>query len=365
MPASLPQNKAAVPTLSLASTWVVGNRGALTVLCILGLLRMVTGARKIRENLDIGARPYVKEDGTVAKAYDAWTNDRIVENLWGEHIHLGYYNLEERQNGAYKKDFVGAKVDLINKLIEWSGLIRSIESGFFNTTSHMVLDVGCGIGGTSRYLASKFGEKTLVIGITISPAQVMRATQLAKEQKIENVQFYVMDAMDMAFHDECFDVVWGCESGEHMPDKGRYIKEMIRVLKPGGRLIVATWCQRDEAGAPLTVKEQSKLEYLYNHWSHPPFVSINEYYWIMKNTNELNNIALGDWTNETVPSWRHTLVVGAMKPWTWIPILGFNHKRWWSYLQDAWCLERMHQAFSDGLMQYGILTSTRRIHHKI
>eukprot|EP01084_Bolivina_argentea_P158575 276211_1 len=280
--------------------------------------------------------------------------------MWGEHIHLGYYSIEERQNGAYKKDFLEAKYDLINKLIEWGGVSRSVESGFFNT-SRMVLDVGCGIGGTSRCLASKLGEKTLVIGITISPAQVMRATQLAKEQKIDNVRFHLMDAMDMTFPDECFDLVWACESAEHMPDKGSYIKGMVWVLKPGGRLIVATWCQRDEAGAPLTVKEQSKLEYLYNHWSHPPFVSINEYYQIMNNTNELNNIALGDWTNETLPSWRHTLVVGAVKPWTWIPIIGFNHKLWWSCLQDAWCLERMHQAFSDRLMQYGILTSTKHL----
>ncbi len=359
MPVSLPQNKAAVPTL--ASTWVVGNKGALTVFCIIIILaKIATDTMKVRKNLDIGARPYVKENDTVAKAYDAWTNEKIVENMWGEHIHLGYYNIEERQNGAYKKDFVEAKYDLTNKLMEWGGVIRSVESGFFNT-SRMVLDVGCGIGGTSRYLASKLGEKTLVIGITISPAQVMRASQLAKEQKIENVRFYLMDAMDMTFPDKCFDLVWACESGEHMPDKGSYIKGMVRVLKPGGRLIVATWCQRDEAGAPLTVKEQSKLEYLYNHWSHPPFVSINEYYQIMNNTNELNNIALGDWTNETLPSWRHTLVVGAVKPWTWIPIIGFNHKLWWSYLQDAWCLERMHQAFSDGLMQYGILTSTKRL----
>ena len=50
-------------------------------------------------------------------------------------------------------------------------------------------------------------------------------------------------------------------SGEHMPDKGRYVQEMARVLKPGGRLVIATWCQRDEGGRPFNVKEK-KVGYL-------------------------------------------------------------------------------------------------------
>jgi len=55
----------------------------------------------------------------------------------------------------------------------------------------------------------------------------------------------VMDALKMDFPDNSFDLVWGCESGEHMPDKAAYVKEMTRVLKPGGTLVIATWCQRE------------------------------------------------------------------------------------------------------------------------
>jgi len=50
----------------------------------------------------------------------------------------------------------------------------------------------------------------------------------------------VMDALAMEFPDNTFDLVWACESGEHMPDKKKYIEEMQRVLKPGGTLVVAT-----------------------------------------------------------------------------------------------------------------------------
>lgn len=58
--------------------------------------------------------------------------------------------------------------------------------------------------------------------------------------------FQVMDALAMTWPDESFDLVWACESGEHMPDKKKYVDEMVRVLKPGGTLVIACWCQREE-----------------------------------------------------------------------------------------------------------------------
>lgn len=60
-----------------------------------------------------------------------------------------------------------------------------------------------------------------------------RGTELAAEQGLGNCSFQVMDALHMDFPDYSFDLVWACESGEHMPDKKAYIEEMTRVLKPG------------------------------------------------------------------------------------------------------------------------------------
>ncbi|MBS1920831.1 MAG: methyltransferase domain-containing protein [Bacteroidetes bacterium] len=53
------------------------------------------------------------------------------------------------------------------------------------------------------------------------------------------VDFRVMDYCDTGFPDECFDVVWGCESICYADDKEKFIKEAHRLLKPGGRLVVA------------------------------------------------------------------------------------------------------------------------------
>ena len=61
----------------------------------------------------------------------------ILESYWGEHIHLGYYNDEERAKGYKKKDFIQAKYDFIDEMMKF-GKIGSPKT---------ILDVGCGIGG--------------------------------------------------------------------------------------------------------------------------------------------------------------------------------------------------------------------------
>lgn len=60
-----------------------------------------------------------------------------------------------------------------------------------------------------------------------------RGTELAAEQGLKKCSFQVMNALHMDYPDNSFDLVWACESGEHMPDKKAYVEEMTRVLKPG------------------------------------------------------------------------------------------------------------------------------------
>jgi MPBQ/MSBQ methyltransferase len=94
----------------------------------------------------------------------------------------------------------------------------------------------------------------------------------------------------------------------------RYIEEMVRVLKPGGKLIVATWCQRDETPeTPFSRYEKRMLDFLYSEWTHPYFISINDYVDIMRNTN-LHKIVSADWTKNTISSWRHSIWAGVYDP---------------------------------------------------
>ena len=218
----------------------------------------VAGTVFVKGYLDKPSRTY--EEGSVAREYDAWADDGILEYYWGEHIHLGYYSKEEMEEGYKKKDFVQAKYDFIDEMMKFGGIDPQEDA------EAKVLDVGCGFGGTSRYLAKKLGPKSSVTGITLSPKQVERGTELAKEQGTPNAKFTVMNALGMEFPDNSFDIVWACESGEHMPDKELYIKEMMRVLKPGGKFVMATWCERDESKGPLDKRDKRDLQYLYEEW---------------------------------------------------------------------------------------------------
>lgn len=101
-----------------------------------------------------------------------------------------------------------------------------------------VLDAGCGVGGSSIFLAGTLGCR--VTGITLSERQVMQATAHAQKKEVsDRVDFKVMNYAATDFPDASFDVVWGCESICYADDKAAFIREAYRLLKPGGRLVVA------------------------------------------------------------------------------------------------------------------------------
>lgn len=93
---------------------------------------------------------------------------------------MGHYSDAERKAGYKRKNFIQAKYDFVDEMFNFSG----------SPTPQKVLDVGCGIGGTSRHLGAKFPD-TSVTGITLSPKQVARGTSLAKERGLDNVNFKV------------------------------------------------------------------------------------------------------------------------------------------------------------------------------
>ena len=313
----------------------------------------------VKSLLDKPSRAYVEGPGegtvgTVGQEYDAWTEEGILEYYWGEHIHLGYYTDEDMAKGAGTllgckvKDFIEAKFDFVDKMLEWSECPPEPAR---------VLDVGCGIGGTSRHLAKRLGPNSKVQGITLSPNQVKRATELAAEQGVDNASFQVMNALAMDFPDNTFDLVWACESGEHMPDKKKYVEEMIRVLKPGGTIVIATWCQR-ETPPEFTPQEEANLKFLYEEWAHPYFVSIEEYVRLMEGTGKMATVGSANWVKETIRSWRHSIWVGVYDPW---PVVFAGPRIWWKTIREIVTLERMHRAFDCDLMTYGMMKGKKAL----
>ncbi len=100
-----------------------------------------------------------------------------------------------------------------------------------------VLDVGSGIGGPSRYLASRFGCH--VTGLDLVGEYGRVADSLAKRVKLDNLLTYQQgDATHIPFEDATFDVVWTQHASMNIAYKKRLYSEMHRVLRPGGKLAI-------------------------------------------------------------------------------------------------------------------------------
>lgn len=286
------------------------------------------------------ARPY-RSSNSVATSYDEWTDDGILEFYWGEHIHLGYYGKPPQ-----RQDFLAAKADFVHQMVRWGGLDR-LPPG---TT---VLDVGCGIGGSSRILARDY--QFAVTGITISPQQVNRARELTPEGI--TAKFAVDDAMALSFPDASFDVVWSIEAGPHMPDKAVFAKELMRVIKPGGVLVVADWNQRDDRQIPLNFWEKSVMQQLLDQWSHPAFASIEGFSELLAATHLVEgSVTTADWTEQTLPSWLDSIWQGIARP---RGLLSFGLAGFIKSLREVPTILLMRLAFGAGLCRFGMFRAKR------
>jgi MPBQ/MSBQ methyltransferase len=282
-----------------------------------------------------------QSSSTVVNSYDDWTRDGILEFYWGEHIHLGHYGSPPRRKG-----FLQAKADFVHEMVRWGRLDR-LPRG---TT---ILDVGCGIGGSSRILAREYGFA--VTGVTISPSQVRRAQELTSPDL--PVRFLVDDAMALSFPDASFDAVWSVEAGPHMPDKAVFANELLRVLKPGGVLVVADWNQRDDRRAPLRGGGEPVMRQLLDQWSHPAFASIEGFSELLEATGLVNgSVMTEDWTAQTLPSWLDSIWQGVLRP---EGLLRFGLKGFVKSMREVPTFLLMRLAFGNGLCRFGMFRALR------
>jgi tocopherol O-methyltransferase len=154
----------------------------------------------------------------VADHYDDL--DELYRAIWGEHVHHGLW----RTGRETKDEAVRALVTL------------AVERGKVGAGSRVV-DVGCGYGATARVLAREIGAE--VVGFTVSSAQ--REIALARARQEDNVRVLLADWLGNDLPRASFDAAVAIESTEHMVDKLRCFAEIRRVLRPGGRAVIAAW----------------------------------------------------------------------------------------------------------------------------
>ncbi|MFT6625016.1 MAG: cyclopropane fatty-acyl-phospholipid synthase-like methyltransferase [Cycloclasticus sp.] len=160
-----------------------------------------------------------------------------------------------------------------------------------------VLDAGCGIGGSSIWLAEKFGVK--VTGITISATQIEQAEKNAKKRGVDQlVSFKLEDYTQTSFKDASFDHVWGLESICYALKKSDFVKEAFRVLKEGGGLAVADGFANTRELKPEQWKHVLKV---LNGWSMPNMSTAGEFESFML-ADGFTDVSFTDITNNTLPS---------------------------------------------------------------
>jgi tocopherol O-methyltransferase len=146
---------------------------------------------------------------------DSWDLDHSLA------IHFGYW---DEKVSSFRQSLIR-----MNEVMAESAGIKS---------SDKVLDAGCGVGGSSIFIARIIGAT--VTGITLSKRQAEQAAANALRNGVaDHTRFLVMNYASTTFPDASFDIVWGCESICYADSKEKFIHEAFRLLKPGGRLVVA------------------------------------------------------------------------------------------------------------------------------
>ncbi|MGD0022669.1 MAG: class I SAM-dependent methyltransferase [Smithellaceae bacterium] len=126
-------------------------------------------------------------------------------------------------------------------------IVRQLES----ETPTRILDAGMGRGYISLMLAAQ-NPQASVIGIDYSATQVRAAEKLRRKRKIANCSFLRNNVMDIRFNDNRFDAAVSVGSIKHWPDGLKGLREIYRVLKPGGTLIIS---ETDEEATDEVVRQ--------------------------------------------------------------------------------------------------------------
>ena len=260
-------------------------------------------------------------------------------DTWGEQMHHGYYG----PDGKKRVDHRQAQLDMIEALLEWS-LAPAGEVERF-------LDAGCGVGGSSRYLAKKY-PRAEGLGVTLSPIQAHRGNGYNRQANMsERLNIIAKDVYSLTPENAGrFDLIWSMESAEHMADKEHLFRLFGQLLKPGGRVLMATWCHRPEP-PDLRPSEQYTLKKICELYHLPPLVSIPELQAAAERAG-LTNVRTDDWSAAVEPFWGAVIRSG-LDPRNWPGLI----KAGMGTIKGAWAMKYMRRGFAEGSIPYAVLTA--------
>ncbi|HEU5460780.1 MAG TPA: methyltransferase domain-containing protein [Nitrososphaeraceae archaeon] len=166
-----------------------------------------------------------EQNKQIEKFYDLY--HKLYLDIWGNYdnlaLHMGYYDTSIK---SHEESLLR-----LNEIIFDMAKIRQND---------LVLDAGCGVGGSSIWLAKLKGCK--VIGISLAKKEIKLARKFAKQNKVDNIiRFEAMNMIKTNFSDNFFNVIIAIESTCYIINKLFFLKEASRILKQGERLIISDY----------------------------------------------------------------------------------------------------------------------------
>lgn len=200
--------------------------------------------------------------------------------LWGRHIHHGLWEAAESPDEAQQR--------LTETLAAEAGI----------TGGQRVLDVGCGMGGSSIHLARSLGCR--VTGVTLSRVQRHWATMAARWHEVgARTEFRCRDAERLDFAPASFDVVWSVECTEHLFDKSAFFRRAATWLIPGGRMAICAWLAAD---APQSADATRQVYDVCEGFLCPSLGTRDDYQGWMTDAG-LTSVVYHDWTDRVAQTW--------------------------------------------------------------
>jgi tocopherol O-methyltransferase len=160
-----------------------------------------------------------------------------------------------------------------------------------------VLDAGCGLGGSTLWLADTRGCNVTGVNVVKWQNDIARS-EAVKRKLAENVKFIEADYAQTGLPAGSFTVFWGVEAIVHAIDKQAVIKEASRLLKPGGRILISEYILKDE---PLSARDQSLVNSWLHGWAMPNLLSEKQYRELLSKAG-FTDIRVFDWTEHVRPS---------------------------------------------------------------
>lgn len=256
--------------------------------------------------------------------------------LWGQHIHHGLWDEADEH---FELDPKLAQIRLTEALADAADI----------GVKDRVLDVGCGLGGSSIHLART--RDCHVTGVTISPVQRLWATIAGSKNRVsDRVRFLRGDAERVVFDPESFDVIWSVECTEHLFDKATFFRHAAGWLRPHGRMAICAWVAGNE---PLSEAQRLIAEQVCEGMFCPSLGTAGEYDSWMSDAG-LEDVVTRDWTSRVAQTWTICLErVRKSGTGRLAPVFGRDATLFLSRF------ETMIEAYQSGAMRYVAFTATK------